>query len=344
MMYLLETVNLCLAICLCAMCSRSDICSGTIHNKTLAVFTAGAVLIDIVYYGFLARDLLWDFLANLTIIVAVSLYLFYSHYFAGGDCKMTMVLALLYPARFYVEYKNSIVTLIFAIGVSIFTGYIYLLGDSVKAILMKKTRITVKYLKAFLSDFLKSYISALIYIALLNCVFLILERIGISINVWISRCACMLIAWCIGRYPVFKKNIFLVSILAMTAAISVIVRTVPISFRPENYALVLILLLCQLTIRTAIYENVRVEQLRRGMILTALSSCLMQTSITKGLPGISTEDLKSRLTDEQIQSIKIWAKATHTDELTVVKKIPFAIFLSIGFISYFILWRILVWG
>ena len=77
------------------------------------------------------------------------------------------------------------------------------------------------------------------------------------------------------------------------------------------------------------------------MILSTISSVLMQTSITPGLPGVSTEDLRSRLTTEEIASIKIWAKATHTESLTIVKKIPFAIFISIGFVSYFILWSIL---
>lgn len=78
------------------------------------------------------------------------------------------------------------------------------------------------------------------------------------------------------------------------------------------------------------------------MILSTVSTIIMQSSITKGLPSISTEDLKSRLTLDEIESIKIWARATHTKTLTIVRKIPFAIFISIGFISYFILWCILI--
>ena len=77
------------------------------------------------------------------------------------------------------------------------------------------------------------------------------------------------------------------------------------------------------------------------MILSSFSSVLMQTSITPGLPGVSTENLKSRLTSEEVDSIQIWAKATHTQSLTVVKKIPFAIFISIGFLCYCILGSIL---
>jgi preflagellin peptidase FlaK len=69
---------------------------------------------------------------------------------------------------------------------------------------------------------------------------------------------------------------------------------------------------------------------------------IMQTSITKGLPGVSTEDLKSRLSSDEIESIKIWAKATHTKKLTIVKKIPFAIFISIGMCLYGAIWGLLL--
>lgn len=315
---------------------------GIIYNKILVIFLVAAGLIDSVYYGFFARDLLCDFLLNLMVITAVSLYLFYSHSFAGGDCKMTIVLALLYPARCYLVYGSSIVTLVFAIAFAVFAGYVYLLVHSIKAIVTKKVKFTFEYTKIFISNFLKSYISAMVYIVLLNYALILFDRLGINVNIWASRCVCMLVAWCVGRYPVFKKRFLLIPTLVAVVVISAIAQIVPISLNPENYALVLVLLLCQMTIRTTIYEKVRVDQLQKGMILTTLSSILMQTSITKGLPGVSTEDLKSRLTIEEIESIKIWAKATHTEELTVVKKIPFAIFVSIGFLSYFVLWRIQV--
>jgi preflagellin peptidase FlaK len=106
---------------------------------------------------------------------------------------------------------------------------------------------------------------------------------------------------------------------------------------------VLILLLFQILIGATIYEQVPVAKLKPGMILSAMSSLLMQTSITRGLPAISTEDLKSRLTNEEIESVKIWAKATHVETLTVVKKIPFAIFISIGLLIYVAVWGGLLW-
>ena len=342
-MYLLEIVSMCLIASLCILCTKSDMSEGIIYNKTLMLFLVSAAVINIVYYGFFARDLLYDFLLNLLVIAVVSLYLFYSHSFAGGDCKMTIVVAILYPARYYLVYGRSNITLVFALGFAIFAGYIYLLASSICSIITKKVKITYEYVKNSLLNFLKSYISAMAYIAFMNCILVLCDRWGIFVNVWVSRTICLLVAWCVGRFPVFKKKCLVLPAISVVVVVSVIIKRVPISLNPENYAFVFVLLLCQMTIRTTIYEKMRCEQLRKGMILATLSSVMMQTSITKGLPGVSTEDLRSRLTHEEIESIAIWAKATGTEELTVVKKIPFAIFVSIGFLSYIVLRSIVVW-
>ena len=55
MTYCLEIVNLCLAVCLCVICTRSDVREGIIYNKILVIFTVAAGLIDGVYYGFFAN-------------------------------------------------------------------------------------------------------------------------------------------------------------------------------------------------------------------------------------------------------------------------------------------------
>lgn len=342
MMYVLEIISLCLALIMCIICTKSDIREGLVRNKVLIVFSGMAIVIDLVYYGFLAKDLLFDFLPNFIIVTLVSLALFYTHSFAGGDCKLSIVLALLYPARYYIVFKNSIYTLVFAIGLSILVGYIYLLATSVKAIVTKKVEITLNYVKNFFLSFLKSYVYAMAYIVLLNCFFILLENIGVIIDTWICRCLCMVLAWCVARYPIFKKIYFLIPTVIVIVIMSIINKVVPISLNPENYIFVLVLLLCQMTIKSTIYEKVKVQDLKKGMILTTFSSILMQNSITKGLPTISTEDLKSRLTMEEVESVKIWAKATHTEELTVVKKIPFAMFITIGFFIYFVIRCVLI--
>lgn len=342
MMLMLEIISLCLMVCLCIICTRSDLRTGFIYNKVLAVFLVLAVVIDVIYYGLFVNDLLTDFLINIAVVAIVSLYLFYTHSFAGGDCKMTIVASLLFPARYYWELGNSNITLVFAIAFALFAGYCYLLGDSLWSIAKKKVVITFDYVKQMIFSFLKSYIAATVYISLFNSILMTISNYIVEVNVWFIRLMCLIVAWCIGRFPVFKKWGVFIPAACVVILVSVVTKTSPVSLNLENYVLVLLLLLCQMTIKTTIYEKVEVSQLKKGMILTTLSSVLMQKSITKGLPGVSTEDLRSRLTEDEISSIKIWAKATRTDSLMIVKKIPFAIFISIGFLLYCTMWGILL--
>ena len=337
-MLVLEILCLGLIVALCYLCTKSDLQAGLIYNKVLGIFLALAIVVDACYYGFFVRDLFDNFLINFVVVTVASLYLFFSHSFAGGDCKMMIVIALLFPARLCWTLGNTNITLVFTLVFAIFAGYCYLLGNSVFAIATKKVTITVAYIKNYLLNFLISYVSAMIYVSLFNRLIMLSYNWGIEINTWIIRAMCLLVAWGIGRYPVFKKWFVFVPAVCAVIGISIATHSFPFSVHIENYILVLVLLVCQLTIKTTIYENIEVSNLKKGMILTTFSSMMMQASITKGLPGVSTEDLRSRLTEEEIESIKLWAKATHTNHLAIVKKIPFAIFISIGVLIYCAMW------
>lgn len=344
MMLTLEIISLCLIIGICFLCTESDLKSGLIHNKVLGVFLIPAIIVDVLYYGFFTRDLIYTFLINFVAVGIISLFLFYSHLFAGGDCKMMIVISLLFPARLCWDMGTTNATLVVSIALAIFAGYCYMLGYSIWSIATKKVTITFNYIREQLISFLKSYITAIVYISILNWLFMLFLEREININIWIIRILCLIVAWCTGRYQIFKKRFVFVPALCITVIISIVTKTLPLSLNLENCILVLILLVCQMTIKPTIYETIKIAELKKGMILTTFSSMLMQTSITKGLPDVSTEDLKSRLSDDEIDSIKIWAKATHTENITVVKKIPFAVFISIGICLYCAIWGVLLWG
>jgi hypothetical protein len=101
---------------------------------------------------------------------------------------------------------------------------------------------------------------------------------------------------------------------------------------------VLSMLICQLLIRTNLYEEINITSLKKNMILSSTSSMIMQGTRIKNMPGLSCEDLRYRLTEEEISAVKIWAKSRNISTIYVVKKIPFSLFLFMGFVVYFGLW------
>lgn len=340
-MEIIEIVLFILALSLCIITSKSDIKEGLIYNKVLFPYFCVALLIDIVFYGFFRKDLLVDFIGNIIILAITSLILFYSHSFAGGDCKLIIVLALLYPAGSYYHLNENPYTLYFALGIGIFWGYVYLLCNSIHAVIRKKNTISIQYIKGYLLSFLKSFFSGMIYITFINCLTVIGSSYGLLIDAWIIRFLCLAVAWTLGKYPVLRKWYFVSIVFIIDLVLCLITKFFPVNLHPENYILVVILLLCQIVIRTNLYETVSIDSLKKGMILSAQSSIIMQNSRVKGMPGISLESLKNRLTEEEAASVQRWAKYRKISSITIVKKIPFAVFISLGFLSYFIIWSTL---
>lgn len=339
----IELIYLLVMVSLCVVVIKSDLSEGMVYNKTLLIYLILGIAMNIIYYGIFQCDMLIPFIINSMVIFVIALVLFYTHCFAGGDCKLLMVLALLFPANCYISYGNSLITVVFAIGIAIFYGYVYLMITSVYSLIKKKSSMSTAYIRNYLVVFVRSFITALIYISGVNLVSRLLATMGIIIPIWGVRIICIVCAWTVGKNSAFRKKWLLIMAIIIDVILSIILKTVPFSIHLENYILVVALLICQMTIKTSLYEEIPVGELKKGLILAMGTTVLMQNSRVRGLPGISSEDLRNRLTEDEVQSVKRWAKGKKVETLTIVKKIPFAAFIAFGFISYWIVWGILIW-
>lgn len=337
----MELIGLGLLTTLCVICVRNDMKAGIVPNRVLAAFLVCAVVYDVVCYGFFARDLATSFLLNVVLISLVSIVLFYTHSFAGGDCKMAIVLSLLYPASCYISAHGTNCTLIVSLLLSFLFGYAYLLMSSLYLIARKKKEIAAGYIRDSVLTFAKSYLAAISYISMIVSLTTMIGGFGSGAIIWATRVACVVVALCTGKYPRLRDWRCFLPAAGVSLAASVLSRTIPLSLKPGYVVLVFCLSLTNAVIKTTIYESVSVDELRKGMVLTMLSSMLMQTSRVRGLPGISTEDLRSRLSEEEVSSVREWARVTKTTSLVIVKKIPFAAMISMGYLSYAFLGEVL---
>ena len=336
-LFLLVMITLCLAVI------KTDITEGMVYNKTLLIFFVLAIIMDFFYYGFFYREMIFPFVVNIIVVSIASLCLFYSHCFAGGDCKLIIVLSLLYPSKCYISYGNNLITVVFTIGIAVFYGYIYLLVTSIYGLAKKDNKMSGNYVKGYLCSFLKSFFTALIYISAVTFILHLLAEIGLFVPVWLTRVICIIVSWGAGRYPILRKKQILISTLAGDIVLAIWLKLIPFSIHPENYILVVALLICQMTIKTSLYQEISIDEIKKGMILSMGSTVLMQNSRVRGLPKISSEDLRDRLTEDEVDSVKRWAKGKKVETLTIVKKIPFATFIALGFVSYMCAWGLLSW-
>ena len=73
------------------------------------------------------------------------------------------------------------------------------------------------------------------------------------------------------------------------------------------------------------------------MILSYATVMKFNSSRVVGLPKTTYEDMRSRLNDEEVDAIKRWRISKNgCEKITIVRKMPFAIFIVLGEIIFFI--------
>lgn len=341
-MIILELLMILILVGLCIYASASDIKTGLIANKVLAVFAACAAVADSVYYSVFVPNLIISFLINVSVIMVLSVLLFITHSWAGGDCKLLCVFALLYPGRLYVDYFGIVYTLVFTICAAFIVGYLYLIIDTLHDIIKKKISISVSSILKKLIKFFASYLTALVYIAAIHMLYTSVVTRFLHING--TALSAIYIAICLlsKRVAFFKKKLLIGFVLLFDVVLSIIMKTVPIGTDYKTYAIIFLTAVIGAVISSNNYEVIPTSSVKKGTILSTATTMLFTQSKVKDLPGISTEDLKSRLTEDEAASVIVWEKTKFGQPtVSIVRKIPFAIFISVGFIAYLILWGVL---
>ena len=112
----------------------------------------------------------------------------------------------------------------------------------------------------------------------------------------------------------------------------------------KNVIIVLVIVILREWADRYSYTPIKTLDTKKGMILSASSVMLFLNSNIKGLPMKVSEDMAARLTDEEVDSIKRWARTKNgKDELIIVKKIPFAFFINIGYAIFMIIGGYKLW-
>lgn len=335
-MNIIEVIYALAFISLGIISSATDLKEGIVYNRHVLIFAVIGVTLDIFYFGIYARTYLTIYIINCLCIGCISFLLYITHSFAGGDCKLAIVLAILYPAKYYVIYSGSSLTLFFALGYALILGYIYLVGSAILKLVRKNSKISLAYVKNYFEEFFKSFFRVFIYVSALNYLFIIVMQKGIILNTWMIRMICIMLAIVVGKSKVLKKRYVIFCVTIVDCVIGVFFRVLPFSVNVENYILVIILMVLQMITKTNLYKEIELNNLKKGMILSSMASLMMQNSRVKGLPGISSENLKNRLSEEEVESVKRWGKGKNIQSIVVVKKIPFVLFMILGFFVYYL--------
>ena len=316
------------------VCIITDCKKSVVPNKIVVIAFFSFIILDILCYCFFAKQFFRVFLLNLALITLVSFVFYAFHIWAAGDCKLMLACAFGIPGRLYSVWPIGKATS-FLIYIIIFsTAFLFLMFESA-IIRIKQRQYKIAFQKINLPKWLMSYFSMVFALLCFEGLFSLAFSKS-SIDPVLSSAINFVIVLSLIQIRDKMSTTQLIFMLIGTSMSFFVMSMFGIihtsfSVSAKNLVLVFTLLLLSAFAAEYNYRTVPVDELKAGQILSAATVILFAQSRVEGLPKSSTEDLRSRLSQENVDSIKKWSKTKSGSQyVVIVRKIPFVIFMGIG--------------
>lgn len=337
-MIVLEFLKIILIVLLCVYSSITDIKHGIIENKAVLTASIMGICLDVISWLTFNREYSKYHIISILAVVALSIVFYALHIWAGGDCKLMLAISLLVPYELYIPVSNGKVSLVPLLVIVFGISYIYLLAESIVLAMKTKSIEKGKLIKNARKSIIR-WISCVAYITLLDQILLLFFP-DIFIK---SRFIILIINIClavvISGISVLCNKFVVATVILLEIVIRLIChQSILNKFMLINYGLAIVFIVLRIFIDQYNRETIETSKVEKGMILSAATTVQFVLSKVKGLPSQSTEDLRSRLTEEEAESVRRWGKSKYgTTTVEIIRKIPFAIFISIGTFLFLIL-------
>lgn len=343
-MIFLEAYQIAILMVLFVNVALSDIHRGIVRNKSLLFALVAGIVSVIPYYAFFATDCIIAYVINLVIGIGVSLLLYAMGIWGAGDSKLLSVTVLVFPARLYCINNRSLASCFLLISIVFIIAFIYVIIDTLVLGIKQKDLFKLPKRKFDWKGYLKGFLFFSLMLALFNGVlFVILPDTLLIDGTLLATIHFVVIL--IGLRIEEKANWYVILSMGVTYAVMLLCRIAQFDLSSINwsvYIVVILLVLFRSFADKYNYKTIPVSELKPGMILSMGSVLLFAKSRVKGLPTFSTEDLRSRLSADEVESIYRWSKTPSGQEvIVIVRKIPFAFFIGIGTLL-FAVWEVLV--
>lgn len=315
-----------------------------IYNKTIIFGVALSLLLYIVLWNRIDMELIKSYIINLGISILISFLFFYFKVWAAGDAKLFIAMIIMIPFELYEVDTSNIFPGIYLLILIFSVAFIYVVietiflwsKDNEKFKKIKITKISVVSIKEWLE---KYFIGYLITLFVNNVIFTVFPDFQEQNGPLMLICNMLLL---IFVYRIIQSKKQTIIVISISFALNIIYYAIMgFTFYPINIKMLVIvvaIMLFRSVMEKYNYECIKITDLKPRMILSYGSVLKFYSSRIKGLPKQTTESTDSRLTEDEVNSIKRWSKsAKGTDSIVIVRHMPFAPFMLIGEIIFFAL-------
>ena len=331
-----------LAHILCLITSITDIRENRISNKLLIIFGVIGIILNIAQY-INKTHIIWNvYFINLALVVAFSLLLYIFHIWAAGDSKLLIVMGVLIPANYSVINHQMIPWSVIVVALSFGISFLYIIVESVWLFFNDIGSFSFDNVKKNIWAFLIAYARNIIYISLVLKLENYFAKEWFESHTFVMLGINISVILLVSSLEYLRKWSAIVFALVLTVSFSIYSGEWFLNIsRLKYYALIIIIMLIRVMISEYNYKSIPTSEVRKGMILSRVTTIFMSKSNNPNLPGISHEDMRSRLNKEEAEAVVEWGNSkAGLKEIQIVRKIPYAIFIFIGLIIYSVIWEI----
>ena len=262
---------------------------------------------------------------NVLFAFMTSIIFYLTDIWAPGDCKLYIVISIIFPVHAYVIRKGNIFPALDFVIYAFALGYIFLCA-------MTFTRKTGTIMNLNSKFTLKHSLPVLANAGIISCINIILNAC-IPEFFYANQILCILssVAF-ICLIP--KKADKIRKIIGFICLIYILIQNVLLhTWLNTCLNLIMSLVIAYTTeiitdsagVNT--YREISADDVKPGMILSFASLLAMQKCIDPELPAITTENRRSRISKRQAEAVKTWCRNARSN-VVIVEMMPFAPFIA----------------
>lgn len=311
-------------------CSFTDFKKGIVPNRVIII----GLLAGLAVHGALLLCGAAEYYPSWLLIMAISdafaLGMFFGKMWAAGDAKLFMLLFFLTPPRIFDSgaLAQSVVPYIFIFVPALF----WMAIDTIIRLIKKEER---KHQRFSLKSLLLNYLCIIIETTALHSILSWLVPALIGQQPLLTAVLMLMYAYVCGSIRAMKRW-YVILIHVTVIVVLWALKKWSFSVPPwENYLIILSVIIFQRFCSMYNYQLICTADVSKGMVLAMETILLFQTSRVHSLPSDPSEDLTARITEEEAQAVRRWEKsATGESKIWIVRKVPFAIMIYIGFVGW----------
>lgn len=341
-MIIIEALILTVLLMVLIFCSYTDCRDSLIRNS--ALLKAGLIIgtLDIAYYIIYGTQYLVIFLFNAGLLAIISLMLYALKIWAGGDSKLLLLISIAIPGRLYALNGSDNMSGILIIVFSFLSAFFIIVMHSVMIGIQSGDLFKIRMNRKM--DIVRILVSYAMVVGIMQVfdgvMWLVFPFIMKENWMLVQTFYCMVLLMTIYiRSSISMRYIYYTTIISWLSLI-IMVASGEYVLQYKVSLSILIWACTLLCIRGMIekynYQVIPTSKVKKGDILSASTVMEFRRSRVRGLPHCMTEDLEARLTEEEADSVHRWEKSKYgNNTVIIVRKIPFAVFLTIGTLLFF---------